>query len=651
MKEIPSLDATGIALILRHLVALGAALALLTVVAAAGCAVLRLLWRRPESSTAELALSTALGIGVVSSLLLVAAAAVGPRWYVLWGVPGLLALASRRELTRLPGLWRSSYGEATSGLAQVASRRLVAGGAVTLVVAMLVLALLPPTDYDSLNYHLRVPQQWLMHGRIFVPADNYHTAFVGAAHMLYLPLLSAGLVVAPQVMNTIVTLLLGLTTVALAREVAGPRPATVALLMLFGSPILVLTGTLPMVDVTLAFMLASGTLALIMAVSTGSDRQGMYVASAIVGAAFGVKYLAVLYAVALVPVGLVVAWRATSGVAMRTVGMMICTVAIFLLAASPWIAKNVVLFGNAVYPFLEEPRVEPWLRPFYPDLRPTGVDTAIFDVHREMRAPVTLTRLFLHPESLEADVDRHDSAPYLPLILAPLALVLPSRRRVALVLLPALGYGGLLLSYSPSSSIRYLLPMLPGLAIASAVLYVAAMQRVTRLGRSVMVATLFLLALPVPLVLITRFQWKQAIPHALGRVGDDAVLEGYWDTAEYLDVVRWTDSHVPPGVPVIMLFEGRGFYFHSLVYEDILLRNWVYLAPFARDGRCLASTGARFIIVNDDGRRYFLSRGVRPEALQWDKFGPFRDRCLHLRYRNANFEVFEMRASEASGED
>ena len=100
---------------------------------------------------------------------------------------------------------------------------------------------------------------------------------------------------------------------------------------------------------------------------------------------------------------------------------------------------------------------------------------------------------------------------------------------------------------------------------------------------------------------------------------------------------------MPAAAPVILLFEGRGFYFHSVVYEDILLRNWAYLAPFAQDGTCLAATGARYLIVNDDGRRYFLSRGVKQKELQWDRFAAFRDDCLQLRYRNPKFFVYELR--------
>ena len=118
---------------------------------------------------------------------------------------------------------------------------------------------------------------------------------------------------------------------------------------------------------------------------------------------------------------------------------------------------------------------------------------------------------------------------------------------MALVLLPALGFGGLVLLYSRFSSIRYLIPMLPGLTIALAVLCGAVLRRLSALGRSATMVTLMILALPLPLAVITRFQWKQAIPHAIGRVSDAEVLEGYWDTSDYLDVVKWTEHQCAGG--------------------------------------------------------------------------------------------------------
>jgi hypothetical protein len=559
---------------------------------------------------------------------------------VLWIILGVLGLAMWRGIVSLPSLLMASWREVFLGLPSRSVRMGFVTIALFVAAGGLALAVAPSVDYDSLSYHLRVPQQWLQHGSIYFPPDNLHAAFIGAVQCLYMPLLAVGAASGPQVLNLGLTLLAGLGVFALGKAVAGSQVGIIAALVFFASPLVLISGTQPMVDVPLVLVLIAATLALI---SPSEGFRGPYLAAALLGVGLGIKYLGLVYALALAPVFLVVVLRKAGGAWGIACGVMSRASIIAALTASPWIVKNVVMFGNPVFPYFSAPRVEPWLHSLYPDLRPNGVDTALYSVHKEMRKPVTPARLFLHPEELEADVDRHDSAPYLPLILAPLAFLLPERRKVAPVLFPALAYVALVLAYSRYSSIRYLMPMLPGLSVALAMLYVAATRRLSRATRVVTVVTMLVLALPVPLALITRIRWKQAIPHAIGLVSDRAVLDGYWDTSDYMDVVRWTDSHVPSGAPVVLLFEGRGFYFRSTVYEDILLRNWAYLSRFADDPGCLAVTGARYLILNNDGRRYFVSRGVKPEALAWSKFAGFQQRCLQLRYENAKFAVYELR--------
>jgi hypothetical protein len=628
--------------LINHLAVLMSAVALIGITIATGKSVLRRTSFQSESVSMALVIATGLGVGFVGTLML-GIALVAADWLAIWGGLALLALAVRREIRALPSLMAGACRELLDVWQGGPARSALFLGVAALALAGIAIALSPPTDYDSLSYHLRVPQQWLEHGRAFLPADNLHTAFIGVAQCLYLPLLALGLPAAAQVLVFGLTLVSGLGVFALGRTLFSPRVGGVAALIFLATPLVWIAGTQPMVEMPLVLTLVGATVAIVSPDVGGGSARRLYLAAALIGVSFGIKYLGLLYGLALAPVMVLVAWRRTGGSLRATFAIGSRAALIAMLAASPWIAKNIVLFGNPVSPYLAAPRVEPWLRPLYPDLRPVGVDKAIYSVHRDMREPVTPARLFLQPEQLEADVDRHDSAPYLPLVLAPLALLLPSRRNVALALLPALAYVALVLAYSRYSSIRYLLPMLPGLSVSLAILYVAIASRLSRVGRGVMAATMLVLALPVPLAMITRIQWKQALPHALGRVSDSAVLDGYWDTADYMDVVRWTDAHVPDGAPVILLFEGRGFYFQSSVYEDILLRNWAYLAPFANDAHCLAATGARYIVLNNDGRRYFLSRGVRAAALQWDRFAPFRDRCLQERYENPKFTVYELR--------
>lgn len=634
----PVHDLSGAPLLFRHVLTLVVAGGVVVGLIGAGHGILR----RAAASGLDVArvvvLSTGLGMGAIGSIVLLLSL-FAAKGILLWGILGAIGVVIRRDLRVVPRLLWHAWTETLSGLSGRV-RSAVILGVIVISIMALSLALCPPVDYDSLSYHLRVPLQWLQHGAAYAPRDNYHTAFVGVLQCLYLPFLAIDASSGPQVLDLGLTLVAALGVFALGKAVAGSQVGFIAALVFFASPLVLISGTQPMVDVPLVLVLIAATLALI---SPSQGFRGPYLAAALLGIGFGVKYLGLIYALALAPVFLVVVLRKAGGAWWIALGVMSRAVAIAALAASPWIVKNVVMFGNPVFPYFSAPRVEPWLHSLYPDLRPTGVDTALYSVHKDMRRAVTPARLFLHPEELEPDVDRHHSAPYLPLVLAPLALLLPNRRRVALVLLPALAYVALVLAYSRYSSIRYLMPMLPGLSIALAMLYGAATERLSRVTRIVAAVTMLVLALPVPLALLQRVWWKQALPHALGLVSDREVLDSYWDTADYMDVVRWTDAHVSMGTPVILLFEGRGVYFRSTVYEDILLRNWAYLSRFADDPGCLAVTGARYIIVNNDARRYFVGRGVAPEALAWGKFAAFQQRCLRFRYENAKFAVYELR--------
>src|SRR5256886_16377549 len=83
---------------------------------------------------------------------------------------------------------------------------------ILLLVAVFLItgALAPPTDWDVLMYHLRVPKQFLQAGAIYRPEDNAHFAFVGLPHMLYLPLLALGTPEGPALVSALCTLGLAL---------------------------------------------------------------------------------------------------------------------------------------------------------------------------------------------------------------------------------------------------------------------------------------------------------------------------------------------------------------------------------------------------------------------------------------------------------
>jgi hypothetical protein len=305
------------------------------------------------------------------------------------------------------------------------------------------------------------------------------------------------------------------------------------------------------------------------------------------------------------------------------------------------------LLGNPVFPVLSAPRVDPWLQPFYPDLSPVGVDSGAFTALAHIREPFSLGRLILAPASITSNANSDDSTPFWILFLAPLALLSPWRWKAAGVLVPPLAYGALLLGYSRFSNLRYFIPVIPGLTIGAAVVIWMMRDRLSRSSRPILFAAVAVMALPSVTAYWHMFEQRTPIAYAVGRESPRTFLRRYWETRALMPVVEWVNARTETDARVILLFDARGFYFDRDVREDINIRNWALLAPFAHAPGCLSDLGVSYIVVNDASRRYFQRRGVSMQLLQWSKFDEYRRECLTLRYEYGGMQVYGMNRANA----
>lgn len=122
------------------------------------------LQRLPFASRAEeVALCTALGLGVLSQIVLI----VGLfGWLTMAGIITvmvlslLFAVGCRLSWTKPSSTWRRPSVETLGVIAALA----IAGLAAT---ALLLLPLYPPTDFDETMYHLAVAKTWIQATRSF----------------------------------------------------------------------------------------------------------------------------------------------------------------------------------------------------------------------------------------------------------------------------------------------------------------------------------------------------------------------------------------------------------------------------------------------------------------------------------------------------
>jgi hypothetical protein len=614
----------GLPLVAAHLGAVGASLLLLLVWLGIGASVRRVLradW--PGSVLSRWPVDVALGLGAMATVFL-ALGAVGlllPP--IVLGVVVLSALAVHRELT------------STVLEARAAARAIWDGGwpsrtacviAVLLAVLLLAGAVAPPTEWDSLMYHLRIPLGFLETGRVSPPVDSFHVALVGAAHLAMLPLLAAGIITGPATMQVCLLFLTIAGTVALARAAGETRGGSVlAAVVLLGSPALILVAITARVDVAVVLVLLAAHLAVLDASARASSRS-IIVAAVLVGTALAIKPYAGVYALALAPLG----WRAAGGWRPALAAVAYATV-----IAAPWYLKNFLLVGAPFYPIGAPGWLEPWLAEIFGGrVPPADLDASILRALPRSRESFDLWAAFVAPERLTIEMEGRHYALSPAFLLAPLALLRwRTRRAVAVLAVVGIVYCVLIVVPFGRINLRYLMPAFPALAVAAAAVASAVLDaRVRPLLRTAGIV-LFVTAACWPLGDAIRARFggdKILLRHALGLSSAGEVWGRHPDNTVrmFASVPGNVQRVVPEGGRVLLLWEARALPLRRRALTDVALSNWSYLAQSPAYDDCLAGRDITHVLVNSGALGYYLRRGADRKPFYLERLAAFRARCL-----------------------
>lgn len=293
----------------------------------------------------------ALGAGVEATfgfgllgIVTLALAAVGQfqRW-PLWAVLLVLVAVTFRQ-------WWSVWAEVRKfayqmGRLEAPFERWIAFVVGFCLVTALLFALMPPTQWDALMYHLPAAARLVRDGRLVAYPDNHYLGFPQGAGNLY----AWGMALTGQDVTAAVihwTLgIVGLFTVAqLTYQHAGKGAAWIAVLLLCFPYGLWLSYGSAYIDLV-PLMFSAAVLAVL-----AKDRQHApewpywVLLGSLIGFAVGAKYTAGLIAVA---VGGVILWM-TPRQALRA-GAVIGIAA--LLAYGAWGVRGALLYENPVYPY------------------------------------------------------------------------------------------------------------------------------------------------------------------------------------------------------------------------------------------------------------------------------------------------------------
>jgi hypothetical protein len=634
---------TGVLLILDHLFSVALVLGVFAIAAGVGGRLLQAGGLQMDGPVEALLFWTAVGLGALATAIL----GVG----LVFGVGPMALLAplagatwlGRRELRQLPSLVAGVW----SCLRAHADRFSLS---IFIVIALFLItgALAPPTDWDALMYHLRVPEQFLRSGVIYPPEDNLHTAFVGLPHMLYLPLLAVGSPAGPALVSALCTLGLALAAFAFSLRFLDERTAGFSLPVLWGNTILVLVAISPRSDTILAFYLFLVHYAVIRAMQS-QDSRFLYLGAALGGMAIGVKYNALIYLAALAPLG---AWVVMTRMRKRSVAVALIAGLAFA-AAFPWLLKNALLLGDPVYPFLSGRRLDPWLARLYGAVTlPPQVDPAAFDLIWRAQVPFNLVDLFTAPKRITVEGEGVYYYPNFLLLLLPLWLLVLKNKVLGWLAGPALAYVVLVVLSQPTTSLRYLIPAVVPLTLVALHAYALGWDRIAsaKWVRVLLTATTLIVLTVTAGLMYRRLTRGQLLEHALGLTSRTAFLSTR--TGAYADAVSFVNERLPKQSRVLMLFEARGYYFRVSVLQDNGIMNWALLSAKAAPPDCLRSAGITHVLLNRGALDYYARRGLDVAPLWLDSFERFAEHCLDQIYSGGGFTIFRVRgavASEAAG--
>ncbi|MFI5361435.1 MAG: hypothetical protein ACHQ49_05655 [Elusimicrobiota bacterium] len=199
--------------------------------------------------------------------------------------------------------------------------------------------LVPPHQYDSLVYHLALPQDYLRAGRLYAPEGIVYAHFPQNGEMLFTLALGMGSDVLAQMYVWLATALTIGWLLTFGRRITSAAPWA-AVLIATHTAVLLMASTTYVEPLVMLWM--TGALLAFEASDEGRERGLLLLSAIFMGLALGTKYYAGLLAVLLV---LRLAWRDRLKNA-------------FLYAAvagavfAPWLIKNWIFVGNPVFPFL-----------------------------------------------------------------------------------------------------------------------------------------------------------------------------------------------------------------------------------------------------------------------------------------------------------
>lgn len=563
-----------------------------------------------------------LGLGLLTPAALALLAAALGLHAVLWTWQGPWRPAGDRGARAggfgpLRAIWR----DCTAAIATL--RRRPTLGITALLLGLfgltaLLVALGPEVEFDALWYHLFLPRQHLATGRLVDIPEEWVSLYPQTIELLFGLGLGWGGVIAAKLVHYLFGLLAAGATYLVARHWLPARWALVAALLFISTPTVHWELTTAHIDLAVAFFVTLSLLDLVHWWDGGDDRR--VVRSALMlGLALASKHSALLLlpaACLIVLAGLFVEGRrgdATTGgsgtsplgsrlralLHRRRLLLLPAFPALALTLASPWYLRSWLHTGNPVFPMLYPIFGGPADRWSPANEREFAILAAGFGVGRDPTTLITLPwHLTVAPDQFAGSL-----GPIFLIALPLMGLALFVSRSTSLWLLAlwTLSYGVLWASPVGFFQLRFLLSIVPMLAVLAALGLRLLARQLRAIGRPRLAAGVLPLGLLMTALNLPFFiPWHGAAPGAstlydgidLGAVVDRQAAAAYTTRlVPAYGAAQFANTYLPPTARILTFEEGFHFYSDRplLLWHAAMARPATVARPWGDERQVLAA--------------------------------------------------------------
>ncbi len=442
----------------------------------------------------------------------------------------------------------------------------------------------PPTDWDSLMYHLEVPKRYIQaHGYVYLP--NGYANFPQFIESLYaLAMLLQDDILARQ-LNLSLGILATLAVYALARRFVDRSLAMLASLIFISSPLVIFVFVEPFIEAGLTFYSLLAVLA-ILTWRTNGQQRWLWLSAVLIGLSFAIKYYTIILGPILVWALLERAWRLERRPGREVIRLAIIAGLIALIFPLPWFVKNIIFVGDPIFPIISA-----WLGQWG-----QGLVRANWAWYGMGYSPVDYLLL---PWRMTFNHQFGVPEPgFLFLLLLPFLF--------GLLGVPAAGrwLAGVILVWfifwanSAGQSVRF---FLPGLALLSAVITITIAYVPAWLARF-----RHLFVLGVMVIVIYQLIWplvfgSWSLPFVSGQQSRHEYLTARLDIYPLAD---YANQHLPITAQIATVWEERGYYFdRPLVIgqspDGAFLHQFITGDDPASLAEALLARGLTHLIINE----------------------------------------------------